>query len=96
MRRYTGQGAVVFAGTLVVLGMGLIIASGRNAAGTAFIPTQLSYLVSGGLVGLVLVGVGLAIANAHMTRTAAAEERHALASVLDATAVLVDRVTEQA
>lgn len=96
MRRYTGQGALVYAGALVVTGFILIIASGASASGTTFIPTQLAYAVSGGLVGLALVGVGLALVNAHATRLAAAEERHALASVIDQTESLVDVINTTA
>lgn len=66
---------------LVVLGFGLIAAGYRGAAALLFVPFQVPYLVSGAVVGVAFVGIGLALLVVHLDRTEAAEERRAVAAL---------------
>lgn len=66
---------------VVVVGFGLIGVGYRGAAALLFVPFQIPYLVSGAVVGIALVGAGLALMIVHLDRTEAAEERRAVAAV---------------
>lgn len=65
----------------VVVGLALIGLGYRGAAATLLVPFQVPYLVSGALVGLALVGSGLALLQVHLSRVEAAEERRQLAEL---------------
>ena len=66
---------------VVIVGFGLVGAGYRGAAALLSVPFQVPYLVSGAVVGLALVGAGLALLIVHLNRTEAAEERRAVASL---------------
>lgn len=66
---------------VVVAGFGLIGAGYRGAAAVLFVPFQVPYLISGAVVGISLVGLGLALLGVHLDRTEAAEERRAVATL---------------
>ncbi len=66
---------------VVLAGFGLLGAGYRGAAALLFVPFQVPYLVSGAVVGLALVGAGLALLIVHLDRTEAAEERRAVAAL---------------
>lgn len=68
--------ASVVLGGFTLLGLGY-----RGAAAVLFVPFQVPYLVSGAVVGLALVGGGLALLIVHLDRTEAAEERRAVAGL---------------
>ena len=53
----------------------------RSVAGIGLVPFQLSYVVSGGVVGLAVVGSALALLSVHVDRVEAAEERRLLAEL---------------
>lgn len=67
--------------TVVVAGFGLLALGYRGAAALLFVPFQVPFLVSGAVVGLALVGGGLALLIVHLDRTEAAEERRATAAL---------------
>lgn len=65
----------------VVVGFGLIAQGYRGAAALLLVPFQIPFLVSGAVVGIALVGAGLALLSVHLERTEAAEERRAVAAL---------------
>lgn len=71
---------LVLAG-VVAGGFALVGAGYRGAAALLFVPFQVPFLVSGGVVGLAFVGGGLALLIVHLDRTEAAEERRAVAGL---------------
>lgn len=68
MGRGSAHNATIIAGALVVVGFVLIFLGYRGGAGFVFVPTQIAYGVSGGLAGVAVLGIGLAIANVQFTR----------------------------
>lgn len=92
MRSYTGQGATVWAVVLVVLGFVLIGLGWRGAAATLFVPTQLAYSVSGGLVGLALIGAGSAIAHSQLSRVVEADAHHEVGRLIQQTSELLEAI----
>ena len=74
---------------LVVAGAVGLFFGWRAAARTILVPLQLPSLVSGGLGGLALIGLGLALFDLQMTRRNLAEERRHNDDLLDEVASLV-------
>lgn len=66
---------------VVLTGFGLIGVGYRGAAALLFVPFQVPFLVSGAVVGLGLVGAGLALLIVHLDRTESAEERRVVAGL---------------
>lgn len=66
---------------VVVVGFAFLALGYRGAAALLLVPFQVPYLVSGAVVGLALVGTGLALLIVHLDRTEAAEERRAVAAL---------------
>lgn len=64
------------AGGFVAIGLAY-----RSVAGIGLVPFQLSYVVSGGVVGLAIVGSALVLLSVHIDRVEAAEERRLLAEL---------------
>ena len=62
-------------------GMALIWLGYRSSAALALVPFQMPYVVSGGVLGVVVVGSALALLSVHLDRVEAAEERRALAEL---------------
>lgn len=91
MRRTgSAHGAALLAAVLVLAGFVLIFLGWQGGAATLFVPTQIAYGVSGGMVGLALVGTGGAVAFAHGTRLATARRSRAVQGLLtDTVEVLV-------
>lgn len=89
-RRYRGTAAGWWAVGLVVLGILAIAAAWRGAAATLFVPTQVAFGISGGLGGLLLVSLGLALLRSLARQIAQAEHAHRREQLLDA----IDRVNE--
>ena len=50
----------------------------RSVAALPLVPQQMSYVVSGGIVGLALVGTALLLLSVHVDRVEAATERRIL------------------
>ena len=71
---------LVLAGAVLV-GLALIAIGYRGAAALLFVPFQVPYLVSGGVLGLAAAAAGLALLVVHLDRTEAAEERREVAAL---------------
>lgn len=65
----------------VLIGFALVGAGWRGAAALLFVPLQVPYLVSGAVVGLAVVGAGLALLVVHLDRAEAAQERREMAAL---------------
>ena len=66
---------------IAVAGFALVALGWRGAAATVFVPFQVPYVVSGGLLGLGLLGAGLGLLKVHVDRVEAAEERRQTAEL---------------
>jgi hypothetical protein len=66
---------------VLIAGFVLIWLGYRSVAAIGLVPFQMSYLVSGGVVGLALVGAALGLLLGHFDRVEAAEERRLLAEL---------------
>lgn len=62
-------------------GFGLVGLGYQAVARLALVPFQLPYVVSGGVVGLAVVGTALALLDVHIDRVEAAQERRLLAEL---------------
>lgn len=74
---------------IVIGGVVAIYFGWRGAARTIYVPLQLPEIVSGGLGGIALVGLGLALFDLQMTRHELALERRQNADILNEIASLV-------
>jgi hypothetical protein len=86
---------------LVAAGFLALLLGWRGAAGTLNIPVQLPYLVSGGIGGIALIGMGLGLCNLAASRREAAREIARLQGLVDDAAKLLEaaelkRLREQA
>lgn len=66
---------------LLAAGFTSIALGYRAAAATLVVALQTPYAVSGGIIGLALVGTALALLSVHIDRVEAATERRALAGL---------------
>ena len=73
----------------MLLGIGAIAYAWYGSARTIYVPLQLPEVVSGGIGGLALIGVGLALFDVQLGRRDAAHERRLNDDLLDETANLV-------
>jgi hypothetical protein len=73
MRKWAGGSPVSAGVALVVAGFVAIFLAWNGAAGKDYIEGQLPYLISGGLVGLGLIGAGLTVINVQARRADQAE-----------------------
>lgn len=83
-----------------VIGLGMTIAgitlpllAARSSHLTSLVPFQLPYMVSGGLTGLALVGLGAALLNLQVTRHLSARERVQHRQAIQQAHRLLGRVT---
>lgn len=80
---------------VIVLGGVVAIYFGwRGVARTIYVPLQLPEIVSGGVGGIALIGLGLALFDLQMTRHELALERKQNADILDEIASLVTLAPE--
>jgi hypothetical protein len=77
-------------GALVVAGFGALVLGWRGAAGRLEVSLQMPYLVSGGIGGLALIGLGLALCNLASARREAARELRRLQDLVDDAAGLLE------
>lgn len=89
-RRYIGLASAWWGAGLVVVGIVAMAWAWRGAAATLFVPTQVAFIVSGWVAGLLLVMLGLAVLRSLLNRIVEAEHAHRLEGLLDA----LDRVNE--
>ena len=81
-------GLVVMAAIAIGGGIGLFF-GWRAVARTIYVPLQLPAVVSGGIGGLALIGLGVALFDLQMTRRSLARERQQNADLLNEIAALV-------
>ena len=67
--------------SVVLIGFALVGVGYRASAALLFVPLQLPYVVSGGVLGLAAVGAGLALLMVHLDRAEAAQERREVAAL---------------
>ena len=70
--------AVWLGGSLAVLGFVMMFLSWRGVARTFFVPSQMSFVVSGGLLGLGALATGLTVCVSHLLRVLTARRSHHL------------------
>jgi hypothetical protein len=75
---------------LVLAGFAVLALGWRGVAGTLAVHSQVAYGVSGGVIGLALVGTGLAFLRAHAERLSDAVEDRAWRRVAVEWAALAD------
>jgi hypothetical protein len=66
---------------LLSVGFGLIWLGYRSIAALGLVASQMPYVVSGGVVGMAMVGTALSLLSVHIDRVEAAEERRLLAQL---------------
>jgi hypothetical protein len=83
MRSWARSSPVSVGVLLVVAGFVAMFLAWNGAAAKDFVQGQLPYLISGGLVGLALVGCGLTVINVQARRADQTELLHRLESMLE-------------
>ncbi len=84
MRKWAANSPVSAGVALVVAGFIALFLAWNGAAGVDHVEGQLPYLISGGLVGLALVGAGLTVVNVQARRADQLELMHKLETLLEA------------
>jgi hypothetical protein len=80
-------GLAVMAG-LVIVGFGAMAFTWYGVAGTVYVPLQIPRAISGGIGGLALIGMGVALFDLQVARRATAGEQKAGDDLLDEVAEL--------
>ena len=83
MRSWARSSPVSVGVLLVVLGFIAMFLAWNGAADKDFVQGQIPYLISGGLVGLALVGSGLTVINVQARRADQTELLNRLESILE-------------
>lgn len=83
MRKWARSSPVSVGVLLVVAGFIAMFLAWNGAADKDFVQGQLPYLISGGLVGLALVGCGLTVINVQARRADQAELLNRLETILE-------------
>jgi hypothetical protein len=78
MQSRSPYSAPLIAAGLILAGVAMIGLGWRGGAATLFVPTQVAYGVSGGLIGLGLIGTGLAVFVIQTSRLATARRTREL------------------
>lgn len=81
--------ALELAFVLVAAGLGFVAFAWRGAAALLAVPLQLPYAISGGLGGLALIGLGLAVFDIQVARRDRARDRDDLDELTAAAADLL-------
>ena len=84
MRKWASASPVSVGVLLVVAGFIVLFLAWNGAAGKDYVQGQFPYLLSGGLVGIALVGAGLTVINVQARRADQAELLSRLAELLEA------------
>lgn len=83
MRSWARTSPVSVGVLLVVAGFIALFLAWNGAAGKDFVQGQLPYVISGGLVGIALVGCGLTVINVQARRADQTELLHRLETLLE-------------
>ncbi len=81
-RRRRAHVATLIAAALIIAGFVTIGLAWHSLAALLWIPTQISYAVSGGLAGVAMIGTGLGILNIQSSRVAGARRRGELQELI--------------
>jgi hypothetical protein len=84
MRKWASSSPVSVGVLLVVAGFVAIFLAWNGAASKDFVQGQVPYLISGGLVGVALIGCGLTVVNVQARRADQAELMNRLETMLEA------------
>jgi hypothetical protein len=84
MRKWASSSPVSVGVLLVVAGFIALFLAWNGAAAKDYVQGQFPYLLSGGLVGIALVGAGLTVINVQARRADQAELLNRLAEMLEA------------
>ena len=84
MRKWATNSPVSAGLVLVVAGFIALFLAWNGAAGVDHVQGQLPYLISGGMVGLGLIGAGLTVINVQTRRADQVELLHRLEQLLEA------------
>lgn len=93
MRKWATNSPVSAGLVLVVAGFIALFLAWNGAAGLDYVQGQIPYLLSGGLVGLALVGAGLTVVNVQTRR---ADQAELLNKLEELTELLRDGEADQA
>ena len=89
--------ATAIAVGLIAAGVVLMVLGWEGLADTLFVPTQVAFAVSGGMAGIAVLGVGLAVLGVQTTRLATARRsrqlRHLVADSVDVLAAVRRRTS---
>lgn len=95
MRKWPRSSPVSVGVLLVVVGFIAIFLAWNGAAGKDFVQGQLPYVLSGGIVGLALVGCGLTVINVQARRADQAELLNRLETMLETRDALAHETAAQ-
>jgi hypothetical protein len=88
--RDPGVQALLVLGALAVAGFVMLALAWRGGARTPYVPLQLPWLVSGGMIGLALVGMALGGWSIHLGRSQDAAHRAATEDLVREAAELAE------
>jgi hypothetical protein len=94
MRAAAGDPALRAVGVLaflVVAGFVVLALAWHGAARTPYVPLEVPWLVSGGIAGVALIGMGLGALSIQSSRREAAEHREAVEDLVRAATELIER-----
>lgn len=95
MRSRSPHAATVIAAALILGGFVLVGLGWRGGAATLFVPTQIAYGVSGGLIGLALIGTGLGVLLVQTSRLSTARRSRELQHLVRDTVEVFAAVRER-
>ena len=90
--RDSGIQAMVVLFALAIAGFVLMALAWRGAARYIYVPLQIPWLMSGGLIGLALVGISLGAWNIHLGRRYDALHRHEVERAVRDVSVLCEQI----
>lgn len=99
MRSLLRDPGVRAAAVLALIGLAGFVVIGlawAGAAGKGYVVYQLPWVVSGGMVGIGLIGLGLGLLDVHLWRRQAAVRRAVLGEVVRETSELAEAIARRA
>ena len=85
---------LILMGAMIVAGFVLLLLAWMSTARTVYVPLQVPHIVSGGLGGLALIGLGAGLFYVQWGRRDDAAKRRLTDELLDQAAALVEREPE--
>lgn len=87
--------APLVAVALIIAGFVMVGLGWRGAAATLFVPSQIAFGVSGGMVGMGLIGTGLGVLIVQMTRLGTARRSREMQGLIHETVELFAAVRQR-